>query len=78
MPRQADHRACLELLQNALSQGRYIWRHNRVPQERAAIMSTAKGETTLSNINAFIFTTEGGAKSWHGRPVRTTSQINAF
>ena len=24
--------------------------------------------------NALIFATEGGAKSWHGRPVRTTNQ----
>ncbi|KAK3756270.1 hypothetical protein RRG08_066386 [Elysia crispata] len=50
----------------ALSQGRYTWRHNRVLQELAAIISTAKGETTLPNTNALIFTTEGGAKSWHG------------
>ena len=55
----------------ALSQVRYTWRHNRVLQELAAIISTAKGETTLPIINALIFTTEGGAKSWHGRPVRT-------
>ena len=53
----------------ALSQGRYTWRHNRVLQELAAIISTAKGETTLANTNALIFTTEGGAKSWHGRHV---------
>ena len=59
----------------ALSQGRYTWRHNRVLQELAAIISTAKGETTLPNTNALIFTTEGGAKSWHGRSVRTTNQI---
>ena len=25
-----------------------------------------------------IFTTEGGAKSWHGRPVRTTNQIKCL
>ncbi|KAK3781004.1 hypothetical protein RRG08_046308 [Elysia crispata] len=59
----------------ALSQGRYTWRHNRVLQELAAIISTAKGETTLPKTNALIFTTEGGAKSWHGWPVRTTNQI---
>ena len=51
----------------ALSQGRYTWRHNRVLQELAAIIR----ETTLPNINALIFTIEGGAKSWRGRPVRT-------
>ena len=39
----------------ALSQGRYTWRHNRVLQELAAIISTAKGETTLPNTNALIF-----------------------
>ena len=59
----------------ALSQGRYRWRHNRVLHELAAIISTAKGEITLPNTNALIFTTEGGAKLWHGRPVRTTNQI---
>ena len=62
----------------ALSQGRYTWRHNRVPQELPAIISTAKGETTLPNTNALIFTTEGDAKSWHGRPVRTTNQIKCL
>ena len=62
----------------ALSQGRYTWRHNRVLQELAAIISSAKGETTLPNTNALIFTTEGGAKSWHGRPVRTTNQIKCL
>ncbi|KAK3796288.1 hypothetical protein RRG08_041602 [Elysia crispata] len=62
----------------ALSQGRYTWRHNRVLQELAAIISTAKGETTLPNTNALIFTTEGGAKSWHGRPVRTTNHIKCL
>ncbi|KAK3789551.1 hypothetical protein RRG08_060324 [Elysia crispata] len=48
--------------------GRYTWRHNRVLQQLAAIISKAKGETTLPNTNALIFTTEGGAKSLHGRP----------
>ena len=47
----------------ALSQGRYIWRHNRVLQDLATIISTMKGETTLPKTNALIFTTEGGAKS---------------
>ena len=54
----------------ALSKGRYTWRHNRVLQKLATIISPAKGETTLP----MIFTTEGGAKSWHRRPVRTTNQ----
>ena len=34
----------------ALSQGRCTWRHNRVLQEVAAIISTAKGETTLLSL----------------------------
>ena len=62
----------------ALSQGRYTWRHNKVLQELAAIISTAKGETTLPKSNALIFTTEGGAKSWHWRPVRTTNQMKCL
>ena len=62
----------------ALSQGRYTWRHNRVLQELAAIISTAEGETTLPNTNLLIFTTQGGTKSWHGRPVRTTNQIKCL
>ncbi|KAK3802302.1 hypothetical protein RRG08_066140 [Elysia crispata] len=62
----------------ALSQGRYTWRHNRVLQELAAIISTAKEETTLPKTKALIFTTERGAKSWHGRPVRTTNQIKCL
>ncbi|KAK3713832.1 hypothetical protein RRG08_033805 [Elysia crispata] len=62
----------------ALSQRRYTWRHNTVLQELAAIISTANGETNLLNTNALIFTTEGGAKSWHGKPVRTTNQIKCL
>ena len=62
----------------ALSHGRYTWRHNRVLQQLAAIISKAKGETTLPNTKALIFTTKGGAKSWHGRPVRTTDQIKCL
>ena len=62
----------------ALSQGRYTWRHNGVLQEITAIISMAKGETTLPKTNSLIFTTEGGAKTWHGMPVRTTNQIKCF
>ena len=32
----------------------------------------------LPKTNALIFTTEGGAKTWHGRPVRTTNQIKCL
>ncbi|KAK3797628.1 hypothetical protein RRG08_054654 [Elysia crispata] len=62
----------------ALSQGRYTWWHNRVLQELAAMISTEKGETTLPKTNALIFTTDGGAKSWHGRSVKTTNQIKCL
>ena len=58
----------------ALSPGRYTWRHNRVLQELAAIISTAKGKTTLPKTNTLIFTMEEGAKLLHGRPVRTTNR----
>ncbi|KAK3802958.1 hypothetical protein RRG08_051713 [Elysia crispata] len=58
----------------ALSQGRYTWRHNRVLQELAAIISTMKGETTLPKTTALIYTTEGAAKSWHGRPKKRGNQ----
>ncbi|KAK3804172.1 hypothetical protein RRG08_023535 [Elysia crispata] len=64
----------LSSCETALSQRRYIWRHHRVLQELAAIISTAKEETALPKTNVLIFTKEGGAKSWHGRPVRTTYQ----
>ncbi|KAK3735731.1 hypothetical protein RRG08_024527 [Elysia crispata] len=75
MPKQADYRECLELCKITLSQGRYTWRHNRVLQELASIINRAKGETILPKTDVLIFTTEGGAKSWHGRPVRITNQI---
>ncbi|GFN73709.1 polyprotein [Plakobranchus ocellatus] len=50
----------------ALSQGRYTWRHNRVLQELASVISTAKGEIHPSSISSTVFTTEGGVKKWHG------------
>ncbi|KAK3733166.1 hypothetical protein RRG08_046087 [Elysia crispata] len=62
----------------ALSHGRYTWRHHGVLHELASIISRAKGETTLPKTNALIFTTEGGAKSRHGRPVRTPNQIKCL
>ncbi|GFN81146.1 reverse transcriptase [Plakobranchus ocellatus] len=42
----------------ALSQGRYTWRHNRVLQELASVISTAEGKIHLS-----VFTTEGGVEN---------------
>ena len=62
----------------ALSHGQYTWRHNTVLQEFAAIISMAKGETTLPKTNTLIFTTEGGTKSWHRWLVRTTNQIKCL
>ncbi|GFO10106.1 polyprotein [Plakobranchus ocellatus] len=48
-----------------LSQGRYTWRHNRVLQELASVISTAKGEIHPSSTSSTVFTTEGGVKKWH-------------
>ena len=76
--KKGDHRACLELLKNCPLTGAIHMRHNRVLQELAAIISTAKVENTLPNTNTLIFTTEGGARPWHGRPVRTTNQIKCL
>ncbi|GFN94968.1 reverse transcriptase [Plakobranchus ocellatus] len=50
----------------ALSQGRYAWKHNRVLQELASVISTAKGEIHPSATSSTVFTTEGGVKQWHG------------
>ncbi|GFO17485.1 reverse transcriptase [Plakobranchus ocellatus] len=50
----------------ALSQGRYTWRYNRVLQELASVISTAKGEIHPSSTSSTVFTTEGGVKKWHG------------
>ncbi|GFN79705.1 polyprotein [Plakobranchus ocellatus] len=53
----------------ALSQGRYTWRHNRVLQELASVISTAKGEIHPSSTSSTVFITEGGVKKWHGGSV---------
>ena len=58
----------------ALSQGRYTWRHNRVPQELAVVISMAKGQSFHPEADAVIFTAEGGAKSWHGMAVNSINQ----
>ena len=54
----------------ALSQGRYTWRHDGVLQELATVISMTKGQSTHQNADAVIFTTEEGAKSWHGMAVK--------
>ncbi|GFO24574.1 polyprotein [Plakobranchus ocellatus] len=51
----------------ALLQGRYTWRHNRVVQELASVISTAKGEIHPSSTSSTVFTTEGGVKKMAGR-----------
>ena len=62
----------------ALSQGRYTWRHNRVLQELAVAISMAKGQSTQPQADAVIFTTDGGAKSWHGTAVKSTNQAKCL
>ena len=54
-----------------LSQERHTWRHKRVLQEFAAVMSIANEQSTHREANAVIFTIEGSAKAWHGRSVKT-------
>ncbi|GFR89973.1 guanylate cyclase [Elysia marginata] len=58
----------------ALSQGRYTWRHNRVLQELALVISTAKGQSNPPSPNFTIFTTEGGARKWCGRSNTASNQ----
>ena len=58
----------------ARSKGRYTWRHNRPLQELAVAISMAKGQSTQPQADAVIFTTEGGAISWHGMAVKSTNQ----
>ncbi|GFS09954.1 polyprotein [Elysia marginata] len=57
----------------ALSQGRYTWRHNRVLQDFASVISTAKGQSNPPSPSFTIFTTEGGARKWCGRSSNTAS-----
>ena len=55
-------------------EGRYTWRHNRVLQGLAVVITMAKGQSTHPEADAVIFTTEGVAKSWHWRAVKSTNQ----
>ncbi|GFR82829.1 reverse transcriptase [Elysia marginata] len=57
----------------ALSQGRYTWRHNRVLQELASVISTAKGQSNPPSPN-LLYTTEGGARKWCGRSNTASNQ----
>ncbi|GFN99518.1 reverse transcriptase [Plakobranchus ocellatus] len=50
----------------ALSQGRYTWRHNRVLQELASVISTAEMKIHPSSSSSTVYTTENGVKKWYG------------
>ncbi|GFN94353.1 reverse transcriptase [Plakobranchus ocellatus] len=52
----------LSSCKEALSQGRYSWRHNRVFQELASVIRTAEGKIHPSSTSSTVFTTEGGVK----------------
>ena len=54
--------------------GLYTWRHSRVFYELAVVISMVKGQSTHPEADAVIFTTEGSAKSWNGRAVKSTNQ----
>ncbi|GFO22876.1 polyprotein [Plakobranchus ocellatus] len=56
----------LSWCKEVLSQGQYTRGHNRVLQELASVISTAKGEVHPSSTSSAVFTTEGGVKKWHG------------
>ncbi|GFR62990.1 polyprotein [Elysia marginata] len=58
----------------ALSQGPYTWRHNRVLQGLASVISTAKGQFKPPSPSFTIFTTEGGIKTWCGRSNTASTQ----
>ncbi|GFR67679.1 reverse transcriptase [Elysia marginata] len=58
----------------ALSQGRCTWTHNRVLQELASVISTAKGQSNPPSPSFTIFTTEGGARKWCGRSNTASNQ----
>ncbi|GFO06375.1 polyprotein [Plakobranchus ocellatus] len=59
----------LSSCKEALSQGRYTWRHNRVFQELASVIRRAEGKIHPSSTSSTVFTTEGGVKKWHGRSI---------
>ncbi|GFN88999.1 polyprotein [Plakobranchus ocellatus] len=43
-----------------------FWRHNRVLQELASVISTTAGKIHPSPTSLTVFTTDGGVKKWHG------------
>ncbi|GFS06192.1 reverse transcriptase [Elysia marginata] len=49
-------------------------RHNRVLQELASVISTAKGQSNPPSPSFTIFTTEGGAREWCGRSNTASTQ----
>ena len=50
----------------ALAQGRYTWRHNKVLQELACAISSAKTNTSPPEPQAVVFTSAGNTKTWCG------------
>ena len=52
----------------ALTQGRFTWRHNKVLQELATIISTAKGQVEAPKNQIPTFSSEGGKSTWLGCP----------
>ncbi|GFN74305.1 reverse transcriptase [Plakobranchus ocellatus] len=56
----------LSSCKEALGQGRYTWRYNRVLQEPVLAICDAKGLPAQTKTTAQEFTTEGGTKSFCG------------
>ncbi|GFO07700.1 reverse transcriptase [Plakobranchus ocellatus] len=60
------YRACTELVQsNALTRAIHV-RNNRILQELASVISTAKGDIHPSSTSSTVFTKDGRVKKWHG------------
>ena len=57
----------------ALAQGRYTWRHNRVLQELTNAICSAEGQPNLTTASTTVFTSEGGLRKWHGSSSYTTT-----
>ncbi|GFO17344.1 hypothetical protein PoB_004384900 [Plakobranchus ocellatus] len=61
--RNKEDSTCVQKAVQQPQQGRYPWRHNRVLQELASVISTAEGEIHPYSTSSTVFTTEGGAKN---------------
>ncbi|GFN97768.1 reverse transcriptase [Plakobranchus ocellatus] len=58
----------------ALSQRRYMWRHNRVLQEFAMAVCDAKGLPVQPKARVRVFTFESGTKFWCGSAASKDTQ----